>query len=161
MFAHNRICFKALKLMDYGWVEGDLIHDNNNDVMILPFAKIGEDNRGRSGVYIRPETICRNIPFACYNNCDDAPNALYTGDILEVCNRGDNFSGDWYVIAENHDTVFGCSSLVNRWKGHWHPQDTISVRVVSNIYDDDAAKYINGHMIEEFKRFIYLTMMGQ
>lgn len=158
MNIHDRICFKALKMDEPGWIEGDLIHDDTK-TLILPFAKIGEVNRGRSGVIIRPDTICINIPFACYNNIDDIPNAIYMGDILEVCGRHDNFHGDWYVIAENHDTVFGCSSLVNNWKGHWHPQDTIRVRPVSNIYDDDAAKYINGRMIDEFRRFMHFTMV--
>lgn len=156
MNTHDRICFKAQMWKERGWVEGDLIHDDTQ-TLILPFAKIGEDNRGRSGIVIRPDTICRNIPFACYN-WDDAPNALYTGDILEVCERHDDFHGDWYVIAENHDTVFGCSFLVNRWKGHWHPQDTIRVRPVSNVYDDDASNYINTHMIDEFRRFMSLTL---
>lgn len=159
MYTHNRICFKAQKMNEPGWVEGDLLHVRDG-VMIFPFAKNGESDEIRLGINIRPDTICRNIPFACYNNCDDVPNTIYMGDILEVCERHDDFHGDWYVIAENHDTVFGCSSLVNRWKGHWHPQDTIRVRPISNVYDDDASKYISTHMIDEYRRFISLTLGG-
>lgn len=157
MNTHDIICFKAQTWKEHRWIEGDLIHDGNK-TMILPFAKIGEDNKKRSVFSVEPETICKNIPFACYNNYDYVPNALYMGDILEVCERHDDFHGNWYVIAENHDTVFGRGYITDRWSGHYHPQDTIRVRVVSNVYDDDASKYIEEHMIEEFKRFMRLVI---
>ena len=160
----REILFRAKSKRSGEWVYGSLISagdyccilesEENAHPMDYPYLDSDLGTIDGQLTPVVPETVGRLINGPCYDGVWDGERRFFEGDIIGVYRWEHRHVDINSIEPDSLAIVVDEHSITENGLGRWFPQDTITTKVLGNVYDNpeligekyaDLYKYYHGY----------------